>query len=618
MIQTIGKKYGKETNSEDRNPVMRYILGLACNGTDSAACLYMGGKLLCAVEEERFTRDKHEGRFPHHAIQWCLEYASIDCEDVHCIAISWDYNKYQPTKSQDLPIQDFYQSLEHNEYLIDWEAVERHIIKFRPDDLMKTIRSRFPTLPPSQIRFFRHHDCHAASSYCYSGFDRSLILVMDEKGEDICTSLYLGEGESLILIEHKKLPHSLGLYYAGATQFLNLKPFQDEGTLMALATTGSQHPILWSWLSENVLKNTVEGIELQPEMISKEVFNYPRLPGNLYTDRMIREISKFGIKSPSEIEGVQHIHQDFAFTIQSVFESVILEFLNHRIKKFGVDRLCIAGGVGLNCSLNGKILETHTEETGGQGLFLPPWCHDGGGAIGAAILATRNKNKSVKGLSVKQFIQIDRADWGPSFSDETIKYVLQNAGVSYFRSRDVVRETAQLLADGRIVGWFQGRAEFGPRALGQRSLLSHPGFRDNEKRLQNIKKRLPFRPFAPSILEEHMTRYSEDYENNKFMTTSFKATNLAKLEIPIALNNSDNTLRPQIVCKRKDWKFRELLEEFFKLTNIPALLNTSFNVNEPTVLSPNDALSTFLKNGIDILVIGNFIVMHPEHKAEIT
>lgn len=597
---------------ERHNADMSCILGVASNGTDSAACLFKDGELLCAVEEERFTRVRNEGGFPRHAIRWCIEFAGIDPGDIRNVAVSWDYRRYGLAEDERSSIRNFYRSLEREGYPIDWVAVERHIEKFRPEKIVSTLRSEFPELSLVPIRFHRHHDCHAASSYSFSGFDRSLVLVLDEKGEDICTSLYLGEGDRLRLMEHHKVPHSLGLYYAAATQFLKFTPFRDEGTFMALATNGEHRPTLCSWLSENVLKNTADGIVLNPEMISKEVFHYPRPQGSLYTKLMLRGLSRLEIQRPPGIETIQPIHQDFAFTIQEVLESVILKFLVTKSRTFKVDCLCISGGVGLNCILNGRIVETNHLESRIHELFLPPWCHDAGGAIGAAILTLGKGEGNGVELRLPQFGRLYRADWGPDYPDNLIERVLRNKGLPHYHSPDVAIETAQFLADGHIVAWFQGRAEFGPRALGQRSLLSHPQSTDNKQRLQDIKRRLPFRPFAPSILEEHAFRYfSRCGANTDFMATAFKATDSAHREIPDALNTSDGTLRPQTVAKRKGWLYRKLLEEFYRLTGIPAILNTSFNIHEPIVLTPNDAVSTFLRSNIDVLAIEDFIVMHP-------
>jgi carbamoyltransferase len=592
---------------------MDYTLGIACNGTDSAACLFEDKTLICAAEEERFTRIRHDGRFPRRAIQWCLESTNVSLGDICSIAVSWDYPRYEAAMTGTSSIASFYRSLELDGHPIDWAAVEQHTKKFQSEEVLSVLIDEFSETPLPHVRFYRHHDCHAASSYCYSDFDSSLVLVMDDKGEDICTSLYLGEGKRLQSLEHRKIPHSLGLYYAAATQFISLTPFLHEGTFMALATCGEHQPKLWSWLLDNVLRNTSDGIVMNPVMVSKEVFRYPRTPGLFYTNQMVLELSKCGIKRPESIEAVQRPHKDFAFTIQEVLESVVLEFLASKLKMYHVDGICITGGVGLNCTLNGKIMEKFSGNTGIQRLFLPPWSHDAGGAIGAAILAMADQDNTDTELTVPQLGRLRRADWGPDYSDDTIERVLRNSPLSFSKSHDLVKETAQYLTEGRIVAWFQGREEFGPRALGQRSLLSHPRYKGNRQRIQGIKQRLPFRPFAPSILEEYASRYFSGHgASTEFMTTSFKTTDSAREEIADTLNDADCSVRPQTVEKRKGWIYRDLLEECHRLTGIPVLLNTSFNMlGEPIVLTPSDAVSSFLHSDIDILAIGNFIAKNP-------
>jgi carbamoyltransferase len=586
---------------------MGYILGIACNGTDSSACLFKKGKLLCAVEEERFTRVRHDGGIPMNAISYCLEFDYIKPHQIERVTVSWDYPRYDLDKWNTSSINNFYKSLEFEGYSLDWNAVADHTSKFNCKRLINRLKLGFSEIENVPISFFNHHDCHAASSYCFSGFDSSLILVLDEKGEDNCTSLYLGKKNIITMLEQTKVPHSLGLYYAAATQFLNFVPYRDEGTFMALATMGRCNRLLKSWILTNVLNISNGKIRLNPEMISNKIFNYIRYPGFLYTNKMLAELSELGIIRPKKIESIEPIHWDFAYTIQDVFESIIIAFLKEKLEKYRVNNICISGGVGLNCTLNGKICTTNNKI---KGLFVPPWCHDAGGAIGAAILSLQRNNNVRQEKCVPIFERLTRADWGPEYSDAEIEAALRGNGLDYLTSQDISLDAARLLAEGMIIGWFQGRAEFGPRALGQRSLLSHPGIRDNKERLQAIKQRFPFRPLSPSVLGEFSQNYFvKNGESTDFMSIAFNASDSAQRVIPYAINMTDKTLRAQTVNNRDGWTYRRLLEYFYMLTGIPALLNTSFNVNEPLVLTPEDAIKTFINNAVDALAIGSFLII---------
>lgn len=591
---------------------MAHVLGIASNGTDSAACLVNEQGLICAVEEERFTGQRHEGRFPQHAIQWCLEFSGVEASDLVEAAIAWDYGRYSADSSGRPRIVEFYQSLEEEGYAIDWPAVQKHQRKFCSAQILGEFRSLFPHLSGVPVSFYRHHDCHAASSFCFSGLESALTLIMDEKGEESCVSLYSGQGTRMEKLSVLNVPHSLGLFYAAATQFFRFVPFRDEGTLMALATTGTDHEDLRAWLERNVLRKTPDGFALNPEYVSKDVFRYERGAGQFFTSRMFSELRRFGIDRPRVVGVFEPCHGQFAYVVQRVLEDVVLSLLLRAVQKYREPRVCLAGGVGLNCSLNGRIAHSLRRECEEYEVFVPPWCHDAGGAIGAAVLGLAKSPTSEGVMTTLQYGRLTRADWGPEYGAAAIKRTLDKASLLYSESAHVAQTVAQHLARGRIVAWYDGRAEFGPRALGQRSLLCHPAKPECRRTLQRIKERFEFRPFAPSILEEHAHKYFESGSvNTDFMTVAFRCTDAARRDIPNAISTSDGTLRAQTVGNRPMWLYRELLEEFYKLTGIPALVNTSFNIKEPLVLTPDRAVSTFLRSDADVLAMGAFLVPHP-------
>ena len=497
------------------------VLGVASNGTDSAGCIVSDGRLVCAAEEERFSRVKGDGSFPVNAIRWCLESTGLGAADIEHIAVSWNYDRYAPTSSAQNAVVGHYRALAESGIRVDWARLGQHVAKYQPTRFHEELRMAFPRLGSRPVMFFNHHDSHAASSFFFSEFDRSLILVMDEKGEDACLSLYLGIGNQLRLLKRRKVPHSLGLYYASATEYLGLRPFRDEGTFMALASHGEVEPQILQFLTETVLPADALGLPtMSPDLISGRVFDYERNMG-LYTAKMEEALTGLGVDRRAPSASFTDRHKNFACAVQRRLEDIVSGFVATYIREQQLDALCVAGGVALNCKLNGRLALIDT--IGGEPIrfFAPPWCGDAGGALGAAILnpSTRRTERSVAQFRPS----IETVALGPEYSAEEITVALRASGVTFRISDDPAADAVARLANGEVVGWFQGRAEFGPRALGQRSIVCDPRLVSAVGVLNaRIKRRHEFQPMAPSILLEEAHRYFGSLRAEaRFMATAF-------------------------------------------------------------------------------------------------
>lgn len=589
-----------------------YILGISCFYHDAAAALLKDGALVAAAQEERFTRIKNDPGFPRQAIDFCLDFAGISGEELDYVVF---YEKPFPKFERILrtSIQTFPRS---------WAFFREAMITWLSDRLwVKNIIRERIGIDYNKILFSEHHLSHAASSFYASPFQEAAILTLDGVGEWTTTSTGIGKVTDIQLLKEIRFPHSLGLLYSAFTAFLGFKVNEGEYKVMGMASYGK--PSYVDKIYNNIIKVADDGsfwIDMNyfsyhyssEKMFNSkfvDLFGEPRTPESYFFTSGTKYPSYFGDKPSNykELCRENEHYADIAASIQRVTEDIILKLVNSLHKETGLKKLCIAGGVGLNSVANGRILrETPFEE-----LFIQPAAGDSGGALGAAL-------QVYHGLLGKprQFI-MEHAYWGKQYSENEIKHFLTSNNISYEYFSDDEKLLDRIVDDltsGKVVGWFQGRFEWGPRALGNRSILADPRSEDMKELVNaKIKFREPFRPFAPVLIEECAKDFFNCDENilNQFparymlMVQHFKK---AKGDTVKAVNHM-GTGRLQTI--REDWneRYYRLVKKFGEATGVPVLLNTSFNLRgEPIVTSPANAYNTFMKSGLDTLGLGNFII----------
>ncbi len=589
-----------------------YILGISCFYHDAAAALLRDGELVAAAEEERFTRIKHDFGFPKNAIEFCLNYASISAKELdYAVFYEKPFDKFERILMTTL--QTFPQS---------WKVFREATLAWLGDKLwIKSLIQDRVGVEFDRILFDEHHASHAASAYYPSPFNDAAILTLDGVGEWTTAAFGIGEGNSIKLLKEMRFPHSLGLLYSAFTAFLGFEVNEGEFKVMGMAPYGE--PKYVDRIYEKLLTMSDDGsFWLNMDYFSyhysdentfnskfENLFGKARPPEMHFFTANTRFPSYFGEK-PSNFDELCKINQhyaDIAASIQRVTEEIILKMANHLYSETGSKRLCLAGGVGLNSVANGRILrETPFEE-----LFIQPSAGDGGAALGAALHVYH-------GLLGKprRFI-LEHAYWGKAYPDGEVKVFLDknNIKYEYFPNDDKLFEIlVDNLLEGKILGWFQGRFEWGPRALGNRSILADPRS-EQMKDLINvkIKFREPFRPFAPVILERNTDDFFEFGEiaarqypaRYMLLVLPFKKDKGEK----IAAVNHMGTGRLQTIREEWNHRYYHLVDKFGQATGVPVLLNTSFNLRgEPIVSSPADAFNTFSKSGIDMLVMEHFVV----------
>lgn len=573
------------------------ILGIMCIGNDPSACLIMGGKIVAMTEEERFVRVKHaDGIFPQNAIKFCLKQGQIEMKDLDYIAIGWDVSKY-PGKMAEHFLKTWYRYPTKDKKTLDWEIDKLRRFtreKFENELIEKFEKSGYTKeeLPP--IVFKPHHYCHAVSAYVASGFKDASIITMDGHGEENCTVLWEARAGKLKKIKEFNLPHSLGHFYGAFTKFIGFRIYDGEGKTMGLAPYGKENPKFRKIVDE-MCKITENGYEIDPTYL----FYSKRTIADEFSDKFAEA---FGEMRPKGGEIKNH-HKDVAYEAQRKLEQVGLHIAEWLIDKTGIPNLCLAGGVALNCKMNGCIQRSDKVEN----IYIQPISGDDGTVIGAAAAMYIEGGLDTSGF------KMEHVYFGPEYTDSEIEVALKEAELKYNKSGNIAKEVAQHVADGKVVGWFQGRMEVGPRALGSRSILVDPTDPKMVDIVNNkVKFREPWRPFCPSILWEHADEYFVKPCYHPFMIITFIVKEEKREEIP-AVIHIDGTSRPQTVKKEVNPLYWDLINEFYKITGVPVVLNTSFNIRgEPIVCSPKDAINCYLKTGIDILAIGNFIVPSKE------
>ena len=573
------------------------ILGLSCFYHDSAACLVRDGQVIAAAQEERFTRIKHDPSFPRHAVDYCLREGGITIADLDAVAF---YDK---------PFLTFERLLET--YVASVPRGLASFIKSMPVWLKKKLWT--PDLLARELEFdgpilfSEHHESHAASAFFPSPFERAALITADGVGEWATTSYGIGEGNHVSLLAELHFPHSLGLLYSAFTYFCGFRVNSGEYKLMGLAPYGEPR------FAETIRRELIDLKADGSFRLNMDYFTYPE--GLRMTGRRFAEL--FG-GPPREPEGpLTQREMDLARSVQVVTEDVMLALAGHVHRETGEKNLCLAGGVALNCVANGRLLR----ESPFENLWIQPAAGDAGGALGAALAAWHEWADQPRTPAPSDAMQ--GTYLGPSFSDDEVASFLQHEAIPHERldERALVERTASLLAEGCVVGWFQGRMEFGPRALGNRSILADPRGRDVQRRVNlKIKFRESFRPFAPSVLAERADDCFDLSAESPYMLlvapvrgATYGGEGLDRrhhTDSPVpAVTHVDGTARIQTVSEDRNPLYYRLIREFDAQTGCPVLVNTSFNVRgEPIVCTPEDAYRCFRRTHMDVLVLGSFLI----------
>ncbi|MBR2316833.1 MAG: carbamoyltransferase [Spirochaetales bacterium] len=588
-----------------------YILGISAFYHDSAAAVLCNGEIIAAAQEERFTRKKADASFPIEAIKFCLNYAGIKISDINEIVF---YDK---------PILKFDRILAS--YLHTAPLGIRSFLKAIPLWLREKLwiedQIKKDLMYEKDILFTQHHQSHAASAFYPSPFNEAAILTVDGAGEWATTAVSLGNGNKLDILETLEFPHSLGLLYSAFTYYCGFKVNSGEYKLMGLAPYGK--PIY----KEKILNNLVQVNTDGSISLNLKFFNF--ISGLKMINKKFCKL--FGMPPRRPEEPLTQFYMDIAASIQEITNEIIVAMAKHAKELTGCKNLCFAGGVALNCSANNVLAKSGIFEN----IFIQPAAGDAGGALGAALYAHYALHGNIRNPQNNNDVIPQLPGLGPAFSPEEIEKLLKHYGLNYKKMSDddLYKYCAEKLNDQQIIGWFQGRMEFGPRALGYRSIIADPRSADMQKKMNlKIKFRESFRPFAPAVMEDFADEYFDIPSSSKYLTPymltttqilrkhlknveSFDSTEnkISLLGIDRSTINAvthlDGSARVQVVREKDNPKFYKLLREFYRQTKMPMVVNTSFNVRgEPIVCTPQDALYCFFASNIDILVLECFIL----------
>jgi len=558
-----------------------YLLGICCNIHESSAALVKNGELIAAAEEERFSRKKHDNSFPAGAIAYCLREAGVSMEDVSYAGFYWQPWKGLLKRVWWL-VRYFPASLQTFQGGKHWRGSVGTLVRH----LQVPIRLRRMGFRGT-FYYIDHHRAHAASAFLVSPHESAAIFTADLCGENCTTFIGRGSGSGITPIRRFYLPHSLGIFYASLTQFLGYDINIDEYKVMGLAPYG--RPRFADTFAAMV---RFEKGRLRND---NSWFNFHTGSGTCYSPRFPEAL---GPPCPDE----QHVetppYPDIAASGQKVLESLFTDIARWCKEETGEEALCLAGGVSLNSVANGRLLE--------QGIFRNIWVQPAAGDAGCALGIPFHIWHDLLGQP-RRFV-MEHAYWGPEYPECDMQHAIQSHGLTARRVDDVERQTARLLSDGHVIGWYQGRMEWGPRALGNRSILADPRRADMKNVINSkVKFREPYRPFAPSVLEEDVNGFFHFSGVSPFMSFVCRVRDEAKHQIP-AVTHVDGTARVQTVSRAHNPRYWTLINEFKALTGVPLVLNTSFNVKgEPIVCTPDDAVRCFLKTELDYLVVGDTI-----------
>ena len=565
-----------------------YNLGISCYYHDSAAAILKDGHVIAAVEEERFSRKKFDDSFPKMAIDWCLEESGITPNDLNSVSF---YDK---------PILKFDRLLDN--YIAVAPRGLASFLDVIPKWLHKRlwikneIKNNLKGFSGSII-FPEHHMSHAAHAFYTSPFEESAILTVDGVGEWTTASFGYAKDNNITLTHDIRWPHSLGMFYSAFTYFLGFKVNEGEYKLMGLASYGK--PKYYDRILDELIDVKNDGsIHLNMKYFA---FTYDKV----MTNQKFSEL--FGISPRKSNEVATQIHYDIGASAQKVLEYVLLKMINHVYEETEMKNLCLGGGVALNGVANSRILkECHFEK-----IHIPPSPGDAGSAVGCAqyLYYIHHNHKKQAENNISNMIQ-ENVYVGPSYTDEIIRQFLDSKNISYknFDRQPLLEKTANLISEGKIVGWYQGKMEWGPRALGNRSILADPRKAEMKNILnEKIKHRESFRPFAPSILEEYVSEYFDIDVPSPYMLMVAKVKQPDKIP---AVTHVDGTGRLQTVSKESNQLYYDLINEFYKITSIPVVINTSMNVmGEPIVNTPEQAYQMIVKTDMDCIVMGHNLIL---------
>jgi carbamoyltransferase len=589
-----------------------YILGISAYYHDSAACLVSDGKILAAAQEERFTRIKHDLAFPNHAISYCLTAAGIKPNQIdYVVFYDKPFLKFERLLETYLAFapRGFGSFISSMPAWLKDKLFQKRLIT----DALKDLWGKDLELK-DRLLFSEHHLSHAASAFFPSPFDSAAVLTMDGVGEWTTTSVAIGQGNQLSMVKEIHFPHSLGLLYSAMTYYIGFKVNSGEYKVMGLAPYGK--PVYADLIKKHLIDIKEDG----SFALDMSYFNY--CTGLTMTNEKFDRL--FGAPPRQSESELKQREMDLAASVQAVTEEVVIKLARDIAKSTGERNLCLAGGVALNCVANGKLLREKIFDN----IWIQPAAGDAGGAIGAALATQHIMLNQPRVVDKNSFDSMSGSYLGPEFSQEQIEKDLDNLNAVYtsFSATDVVAKTAQALADGKAVGWMNGRMEFGPRSLGGRSILADPRSPNMQKLLNlKVKYRESFRPFAPSILREDVFEWFELDSDSPYMLLvaevakskqrsmseeeealfGIEKLNVLRSSIP-SVTHVDYSARVQTVDEKTNPRYHQLIKQFKELTGCPVLVNTSFNVRgEPIVCSPTDAFRCFMGTGLDILVIGN-------------
>jgi len=562
------------------------VLGIN-HSNDAAAAIVRDGVVIAASREERFSRVKHDSSFPHRAIDFCLKAGDVALEDLDGVAFFWNPGIHATT-----PNSRMSGSFRHHlEFL---HTVPNNLLPRIPGVDVGHVEQIFHLTSGKQLRvhYVTHHLCHAASVLFRSPFEDSALLTVDGYGERASTHVAQGAGLDIETLHTVEFPHSLGSVYAAFTQYLGFRANNGEGKVMGLASYGGT---VFDEVIGEMIRPTETGFT-----VDLDFFGYQSPHGPRYSQRLVELLGPPRLPdSPVE----QH-HMDIAHGLQKATEETLLHLARLTREKTGSPRLGMAGGVVLNCVANGRI----AREAGFEECFFQPAADDAGTSMGAALWVSHCLNRAPRAKEVTATDYL-----GPAYGETTIEEALQRAGVAYERCEDAPAEAARMLADGHIIGWFQGAAEFGPRALGNRSILANPALEAVKDTLNaRVKFREPFRPFAPSCLEESCGELFDSDVPSPYMLRVYNTLEARSADLE-GVTHVDGGARVQTVNKTQNPRYHALIEAFNDLTGIPCVLNTSFNIRgEPIVHTVADALKCTLTTGMDAVFIGDFKVVKGE------
>jgi carbamoyltransferase len=544
---------------------------------DSSACIVRDGELMFAVAEERISRVKHDAGFPRNAIAACLEFAKVRAEQLDEVCFGWQ--TAGPVFRHDLKCYASGKML--LTYLNGLNSTLHFLSMWHQESGAKKFAQQFgPTR--AKMRFVDHHLAHAISAYAYSGFDEAAVVVMDGRGAWEATSIWDGRGGRLAHVLTIPFPDSIGLFYSGFTEFLGFQPNSDEWKVMGLAPYGKPGVDLSAFIDVKTLPYRVAAKQAAANG----------------TASFTGASALLGPRRVPEGE-IEERHKDIAYAVQDACESAMMNVVKLAIEKTKCRNVCLAGGVALNSKANGKILASGIVEK----FFVQPAAADDGVVLGAALAPYLDNNGKLPNKAMRH------GYWGPYFGDEAIENALRTYKLRYTRVSDPARAAADLLSNGKILGWFQGRMEFGPRALGSRSILADPRDPEMNAKVNNaVKFREWWRPFAPSMKKEAAGEYLESATDSPFMILTAQVRPEKRSVIP-SVTHVDGSARPQTVEKEINPLYWRLIDEFGRRTGVPVIMNTSFNLRgEAIVNTPTDAIRTFFSSGMDALVMGSFLV----------